>query len=160
LVKRINSRNFTEIVLFQGGSAKRSHQRLFSLKDDCYFTARHGITESILLSAGKSVEKLHIVTGWRDMLKVALWTSGKPSSSDTLALIGKICQLPEGLDALKTEDVNDIFRRLYQSGRLDVFRNVCQTAKITAESKIRREKLLVHCHLVSDGETGIVASSL
>ncbi len=160
MVKRINSWNFTEIVLFQGVSAKRSHQRLFSLKDDCYFAARHVITESILLSVGESVVKLHIVAGWRDMLKVALWTAGGPSPSDTLALIGKICRLPEGLDAPETEDLNNIFRRLYNGGRLDVFRKVCQAAKITAESKIGRKKLLVHCHLVSDGETGIVASSL
>ncbi len=104
--------------------------------------------------------KLHIVTEWLDMLKIALWTSGKPSSSDTLALIEKISRLPEGLNAPKTEDLNDIFRRFYQSGRLDVFRNVCQIAKITVESKIGRKKLLVDCHLVIDEETGIVASSL
>jgi hypothetical protein len=159
LEKRINSRNLTEIVLFHGEGAKRSHQKLFSLEEDCYFAARHSITESILLSV-EDVVKMHIVTGWLDMLKVALWTSGKPSSSDALALIGKICKLPEGLNAPKTGDVNDIFRRLYHGGRLDVFRKVCRTAKSMTESKILGRKLLVHCHLVGDERAGIVASSL
>jgi hypothetical protein len=148
------------MVLFQGGRAKRSHQKLFSLEEDCYFAARRSITESILLSVGESVVKMHIVTGWQDMLKVALWTAGNPSSSDTLALIGKICKLPEGLDAPETEDVNDIFRRLYHGGRLDVFRKVCRTAKSMTESMTIGRKLLVHCHLVGDERTGIVASSL
>lgn len=159
MVKRINSGNLTEMVLFQGESAMRSHRRLFSLNEDCYLAAGRSITESILLSSEESVVKLHVVTGWRDMLKIALWTSGNLSQSDVFAFMKNICTLPEGLDSA-TGDVDRIFRRLYDSGRLDVFRKVCRAAKSITEAKIGRERLLVHCHLVSDGNAGIVASSL
>jgi hypothetical protein len=159
LVKRINSRNLTEIVLFQGESAMRSHQRLFSLDRDCYLAARESITESILLSSGECVVKLHIVTGWLDMLRVALWTCGRPSSSDVFTLLRQICKRTGGLNVLK-DDVNDIFLRLYRGGRLDVFRQVCRRAKSMTESKLRRYGVAVHCHLVVYGEERIIASSL
>lgn len=137
----------------------RSHQKLFSLDRDCYLAAKERITESILLSSGECVAKLHIVTGWLDMLRVAMWTCGTPSSSDVFTLIRQICKSVAGLDA-PTDDVNDIFLRLYQRNRLDVLRQVCRRAKSMTESKLMRYGMAVHCHLVIYGEERIVASSL
>lgn len=159
-MNRIRPSNQTEIVLFQGEGAMRSHRRLFSLEEHCYCAARRGITESILLSTGESVAKLHVVTGWMDMLKVALWKSGEPSCKEVLALLRKICILPDGCNFKAADDLNRIFRMLYDDGRLDVFRRLCRAAKGRAESVIGSEKLVVHCHLVTDGEAGILASSL
>lgn len=136
------------------------HRRLFGLEENCYCAARQDITESILLSAGGNIVKLHIVTGWMDMLKVALWTSRKPSRQDVLGLLEKISALPAELSPVGANDMDHIQRMLYDYGRLDVFRKVCRAAKGMAESVIRREKLAVHCHMVIDGGAGIVASSL
>ena len=136
------------------------HRRLFGLEENCYCAARQDITESILLSAGGNIVKLHIVTGWMDMLKVALWTSRRPSRQDVLDLLENISSLPEGLSPAHANDVEHIHRMLYDQGRLDVFRKVCRAAKAMAESMIRKEKLAVHCHMVTEGEAGIVASSL
>jgi hypothetical protein len=159
LVERINSRNLTEIVLFQGERARRSHQVLFSLREDCYVAARQGITESILLSADKGVVKLHVVTGWVDILKVALWKSRNPSPSEVHNFLGRVCSLPRKLN-FPAAEADAVFRKLYDGGRLDVLRKVCKAAKRVAEARVGRGKLLVHCHLVDDAGGRIVASSL
>jgi len=66
----------------------------------------------------------------------------------------------EELRPFSHSDINDIFPWLYYSNRFDILRKICNAAKSRIESKIDSRKVLVYCHLVSEGTNKIVASSL
>jgi hypothetical protein len=63
----------------------------------------------------------------------------------------------DALRPFKESGVDHLFPWLYYNRRFDILKRVCTAAKAMAESRIGRK---VHCHLVSDEEAKIVASSL
>ena len=150
----------SEIVLYRGEAARQSHKELFALPDSCYVPLGEDVTAAVLDSAGEGVTKLHVLSGWEDMLRVALWSVGRPQRREVLELLKKSSAAESDLAPFRDADINDIFPSLYYGKRFDVLRKVCQAARSRAEGKIGRRNLLVYCHLVPDDVGRIVASNL
>ena len=151
---------FREIVIFEKEIAKNTHKALFSLNDDCYQTCGKNILQSVLDVAHKGLSKLHIAVGWESILKVAIWTSGRPLIHEVIALIKKTGVQEEELRPFQHADINDIFPWLYYSNRFDILRKICSAAKSRIESKIDSRRVLIYCHMVSYETETIVASNL
>jgi len=151
---------FREIVIFQDEISRKSHKVLFSLDDSCYKRCCKNIVDTVLEVAQSGLSKLHIIAGWENILKLAVWTCDRPMLHDVIALIKKAGVKEEELKPFKNSDINDLFPWLYYSNRFDILRKICSAAKTKIESKIDSRKVLVYCHLVSDETEKIVASSL
>jgi hypothetical protein len=151
---------FREIVIFEDEFSRESHKALFSLDDACYRRNDNNIVNTILEAAQSGLSKLHISAGWENMLKIAVWSCDRPPIHEVLALIRKTGVKEEELRPFSHSDINDIFPWLYYSNRFDILRKICNAAKSKIESKIDSRKVLVYCHLVSEGTKKIVASSL
>jgi hypothetical protein len=151
---------FREVVIFEDEISKESHKALFSLDDDCYRRNGKNIVDTILETTQAGFSKLHISAGWENILKIAVWTCDRPLIHEVTALIKKTGVKEEELRPFTHSDINDIFPWLYYSNRFDILRKICNTAKTRIESKIDSRKVLVYCHLVSEGTKKIVASSL
>ena len=151
---------FREIVIFEDEFSRESHKALFLLDDACYRRNDNEIVNTILEAARSGLSKLHISAGWENILKIAVWSSDRPLIHEVLALIRKTGVKDEELGPFSHSDINDIFPWLYYSNRFDILRKVCNAAKSRIESKINSRKVLVYCHLVSEGTKKIVASSL
>jgi len=151
---------FREIVIFQDEISKKSHKVLFSLDDACYKRCCKNIVDTVLEVAQSGLTKLHIIAGWENILKLAVWTSDRPLLHEVISLIKKTGVKEEELKPFKNSDINDLFPWLYYGNRFDVLRKICSAAKSRIESKINSRKVLVYCHLVSDETEKIVASSL
>lgn len=149
-----------EVVLYQGEDAKRSHQKLFSLHDSCYFPAGDSVVASILSLDLQNISKLHISARWEAMLEIALWTSGKPLMRDVILLLKRAGVGDDETAPFKEAETGDIFPWLYYGNRFDILRKVCNTAKTRIDSKLERKKLLVYCHLSMEGSERIIASNL
>jgi hypothetical protein len=150
----------TELILYRGEQAKQSHKELFSLNDDCYFAAGENIIDALLTLSSRDLSRLHISADWETILKIAVWTSDRPSGGEVLNLVKKSGLSDGELTPFLNADIGDLFPRLYYGNRLDILRRVCNAAKAKAESKIGSKRLLVYCHLVSNEAKKIVASSL
>ena len=151
---------FREVVIFEDEFSRDSHKALFFLDDVCYKPNGNNIINTILEAAQTGLSKLHISAGWENILKVAVWRSDRPLIHEVLALIRKTGVKEEELIPFAHSDINDIFPWLYYSNRFDILRKICNAAKSKIESKIDSRKVLVYCHLVSEGTNKIVASSL
>ena len=151
---------FREIVIFEDEFSRESHKALFLLDDACYRRNDNEIVNTILEASRSGLSKLHISAGWENILKIAVWSSDRPLIHEVLALIRKTGVKDEELGPFSHSDINDIFPWLYYSNRFDILRKVCNAAKSRIESKINSRKVLVYCHLVSEGTKKIVASSL
>ena len=151
---------FREIVIFQDEISRKSHKVLFSLDDSCYKRCCKNIVDTVLEVAQSGLSKLHIIAGWENILKLAVWTCDRPMLHEVMALIKKAGVKEEELKPFKNSDINDLFPWLYYSNRFDILRKICSAAKTKIESKIDSRKVLVYCHLVSDETEKIVASSL
>jgi len=151
---------FREIVIFQDELSRKCHKVLFSLDDDCYKRCCKNIVDAVLEVAQTGLSKLHIIAGWENILKLAVWTCDKPLIHEVISLIKKTGVKEEELKPFKNSDVNDLFPWLYYGNRFDILRKICSTAKTKIESKIDSRKVLVYCHLISDETEKIVASSL
>jgi hypothetical protein len=152
--------NTSEIVLYQGEAAKKSHQQLFALDDSCYCPAGGSIVESVLSADLDDVSRLHISVGWEAMTELALWTPHVPPVNDVLLLLKKAGIGDDEVAPFTKGEVRDIFPWLYYGKRFDVLRRVCNTAKTRVDAKLERKKLLVYCHLSEDEAGRIVASNL
>lgn len=150
-------RTSREIVVYLGEAARTSHKALFSLGDECYISASENVISAILSVADQDVDRLHISADWKEILKVALWTTGEPALYDVINLLRKAGASDADLGPFRKSDVDHIFPSLYYHRRFDIFKRICRAAKAMAESRIDRK---VYCHLVSDQEVKIVASSL
>jgi hypothetical protein len=151
---------FREIVIFQDEISRKSHKVLFSLDDSCYKRCCKNIVDTVLDAAQSGLSKLHIIVGWENILKLAVWTCDRPLLHEVIALIKKTGVKEEELKPFKNSDINDLFPWLYYGNRFDILRKICSAAKSKIESKIDSRKVLVYCHLVSDETGKIVASSL
>ena len=151
---------FREIVIFQDEISRKAHKVLFSLDDACYKRCCKNIVDTVLEAAQSGLSKLHIIAGWENILKLAVWTCDRPLIHEVISLIKKTGVKEEELKPFKNSDINDLFPWLYYSNRFDILRKICSAAKTKIESKIDSRKVLVYCHLVSDETGKIVASSL
>lgn len=149
-----------EIVLYKGETARRSHQALFALKDDCYREAGDDIVASITESAVEGISKIHLSADWEALLRVALWSKIRPSASDVISILVKSGASATELAPFAGSDFNDILPSLYYGKRFELLKKICRAAKARAESKIAPRKLFVHCHLISEETGAIIASSL
>ena len=151
---------FREIVIFQDEISRKCHKVLFSLDDACYKRCCKNIVDAVLEVAQSGLSKLHIIAGWENILKLAVWTCDKPLIHEVISLIKKTGVKEEELKPFKNSDINDLFPWLYYGNRFDTLRKICGAAKTKIESKIDSRKVLVYCHLVSYETEKIVASSL
>ena len=151
---------FREIVIFEDELSRDSHKALFVLDDVCYRRNDNEIVNTILEAAQSGLSKLHVSVGWENILKIAVWSCDRPLIHEVLTLIRKAGVKDEDLRPFSHSDINDIFPWLYYSNRFDILRKICNAAKSKIESKIDSRKVLVYCHLVSEGTNKIVASSL
>ncbi len=149
----------SEVVLYQGETAKECHKNLFALDGSCYLSAGSELIASVKSVCQKSPRKLHIAAGWEGMLKVSLWTENL-AVHDVLSLMKKCGVQDEELGLFRRSEINDIFPWLYYGKRIDVLRKICNAAKARAESKIDMKILRVYCHLVSGETEKMIASSL
>lgn len=140
-----------------GEAARKSHKALFSLGDECYFSASENVIGAILAVADQDLDRLHISADWKTILQVALWIPGEPAIYDVINLLRKAGATDDDVGPFKKSDVDHIFPWLYYNRRFDILKRICRAAKATAESRIDRK---VYCHLVSREEAKIVASSL
>ena len=159
-VSKDKSDVFREIAIFQDEISRKSHKVLFSLDDSCYKRCCKNIVDTVLEVAQSGLSKLHIIAGWENILKLAVWTCDRPLLHEVIALIKKTGVKEEELKPFKNSDIHDLFPWLYYSNRFDILRKICSAAKTKIESKIDSRKVLVYCHLVSDETEKIVASSL
>lgn len=151
---------FREIVIFQDEISRESHKALFSLDDVCYMQSSRNILDSILEVSQTGLSKLHISAGWENILKIAVWACDRPLIHEVLALIKKTGVKEEELRPFEHSDISDIFPWLYYSNRFDILRKICNAAKSRIESRIDSRKVMVYCHLATEGTNKIVASSL
>lgn len=149
-----------EIVLYLNDTAKHAHQQLFTLADASYTPINGKLTDSIIAAAFGSAVKVHIAADWETILKVALWTSEKPTSHDVHALLKKMGVAEGELLPFAKSDINDLFPWLYYGKKFDTLRKICNAAKARAESRIEKKTVLVYCHLVFSEPQKIIASSL
>ena len=150
----------TETVLYQGEGAMKAHAGLFRLDSSCYRETGTSVTDAVLAAACSGVLRLHIVGDWETILKVALWSAGRPTVHDTLALIAKAGAAPEELAPFRKAEVSDLFPWLYYGKRFDILRRICNFAKTRAAAKCGRNNLLIYCHLFLDDAAQIIASNL
>jgi len=154
----INFGPLTELVLYQGGAALISHKELFSLRDECYIEFSGDINDLVPYSAGEELTRLHTVTEWETLLRIALWNAEGPLIRDALGLLKKSGIKDAELSPFMHADVNDLFPWLYYGKRFEILRKICNAAKTRMELKFDRKKLLVYSHLIS-GESGRIAAS-
>jgi hypothetical protein len=157
---RTVSEGSKEIVIYEGEAAKESHKELFSLDDSYYLMAGDNMLKSLSSAVTDDLAKLHISAGWESVLKIALWTSGRPFLHDVLGLLKKAGISEAELSPFKNADINDLFPWLYYGKRFEILRKICNKAKARAEAGLEKKKLLVYCHLVSEETGRVVASSL
>ncbi|MDH4232016.1 MAG: hypothetical protein OEW04_08310 [Nitrospirota bacterium] len=151
---------FREIVLFQDELSRKIHKALFSLDDACYRQSTNNIVAAVQEAAQSGLSKLHIIAGWENILKIAIWTSDRPLIHEVLSLIKKTGVKENELRPFKNADIGDIFPWLYYGNRFDILRKICSAAKTKTELMTDSRKVLVYCHLVSVETEKIVASSL
>jgi hypothetical protein len=154
---RENMRGSKEKVVYLGEAAKKSHKALFALGDECYVPVSKDIVGAVLAFENQDLDRLHISADWKAILKVALWTRGEPAMYDVMNLLKKAGATDHDLGPFRQSAVEHILPSLYYSRRFDILKKVCRVAKATAESRINRK---VYCHLVSEQDAKIVASSL
>lgn len=151
---------FREIVIFQDETAKRSHQELFSLHDTRYLKSGESMVHSIEDAMAGGFDRLHVSAGWEEMLKIAFWTSRRPSLGEVMSLLRKSGAGDDDLQPFRESDINDFFPWLYYGRRFDILKRVCGMAKARIEARMENRMALVYCHLSANETRRIVASSL
>jgi hypothetical protein len=147
------------LVLVEGEAAKKSHQELFSLPNAQYRAIKRTITEEVTTAFLGLPAELHIAAGWETILSAALWPRTEFSVHDVLALVKKSGKAEDDLSFLEDLDLHDLFFLLCREKRLDLLRGICNAAKASVEWRCGKNTR-VHCHLVSEETSVIVASSL
>jgi hypothetical protein len=149
---------FTEIVLYENGSALRAHRELFTLPEDAYRPLSEDTIACISAELGNAPDRLHIAAGWETIVRTALWKPNVPGIQEVLFLLDKAGAGRDELKPFSRSDLNDLFPWLYYGKKFDILRRICSMAK--AKVEVTSRKFLVYCHLVSEDAGKIVASSL
>jgi len=149
-----------EVVISLNEVSVRAHKELYSFEDRRYIMSGADLLASILSAAEKGVDRLHIATNWENLLRIALWSSGKPPLFDVISLLKKSGVAEAELQPFRKSEISDLLPSLYYGGKFDILRRVCYAARTKAEAKANRRGLHIYCHLVSDESRRIIASSL
>lgn len=148
----------TDIVLTSGERAKKAHKDLYHFSDDVYLDAGDNLLQSVEKLSGDFI-RLHIATTWKGILNLALWKP-EPTMGDVFILLKNTGIGPDELLPFKDADLNDIFPWLYYGKRFDILKKICSIAKTNSERHIADKDARVHCHIVSEEASLIVASTL
>lgn len=149
-----------EVVLSLNELSARAHKELYSFEDRRYITGGTDILASILLTAEQGADRLHIATDWENLLRIALWSSGKPPLFDVIRLLKKSGAEEAELQPFRDSEIGDLLPWLYYGRKFDILRRVCTAARTKAEAKANIKWLHIYCHLVSEESRCIIASSL
>lgn len=149
-----------EVVLSVNELAVKAHKELYSFEDRHYIISEDDLLASILLTAEKGADRLHIAVDWENLLRVALWSPGSPPLYDVISLLKRSGAAETELQPFRKSEINDLLPWLYYGRKFDILRRLCLAARTKAEAKANRKGLHIYCHLVSDESRCIVASSL
>lgn len=147
-----------EAVIASDEESKRLHKELYHCPDDAYRFAGDDIFAAIR-GLGGDFRRLHVATGWPDILRLAVWKVD-PGIGDLFVLLRSVGLREEELLPFRASATGDIFPWLYYGRRLDVLRKICCIAKTNVESHLKDRDTRVYTHLISQDLRGIVASSL
>lgn len=149
-----------EVVLSLNELSARAHKELYSFEDRRYIMSGPDLLASVLSAAENSADRLHIVTDWENLLKIALWSSADPPLFDVISLLKKSGAAEAELQPFMKSEISDLLPWLYYSKKFDILRRICIAAKAKTEIKVNKKGLHIYCHLVSDESRSIIASSL
>ncbi|MBI5634589.1 MAG: hypothetical protein HZA15_14060 [Nitrospirae bacterium] len=149
-----------EVVLTASELAAQAHKELYSFEDRLYIPSGSDILASIVSLAEKGPDRLHIAADWANLLRVALWSSPNPPLFDVITLLKKSGAAAAELQPFAKAEISDLLPWLYYGRKFDILRRICNAAKTKAELMVRRKGLHIYCHLVSDENRRIIASSL
>ncbi|MCX5717959.1 MAG: hypothetical protein NTW44_06580 [Nitrospirae bacterium] len=156
-----------EIVICDSETASQAHMELFRSSDNKYIISDkaasilHSLSHIInTYCLSSSLQKIHFVMDWSNILQVSLWQIAKPSAGDVFTLLRNEGISSEELQPFKTSDINDIFPWLYYGKRVDILRRLCHIAKRKVEGNFKKCSIAVECHIIAEDIKKIVASSL
>ena len=135
--------NDTSLVICDSETAGQAHTELFSFGCNRHIVLEKAadILDSLLniinSCPASSLQKIHLVMEWPNILQISLWTS-KPSTGDVFTLLRNQGVGSEELKPFKTSDINDIFPWLYYGKRFDVLRKICHIAKRKVEGNFKK----------------------
>jgi len=153
------------IVLCDSEIARGAHSELFSsghryIIPDKAANMLEAISNIInTYSSSSSLQKIHLVVGWPNILQISLWTS-KPSTGDIFTLLRNQGVTSDELKPFKASDINDIFPWLYYGKRFEILKKLCHIVKRKIENNFKKSSVSVDCHIVAEDTKKIVASSL
>ena len=157
----------TELIICDNETAGQAHMELFRSGDSDYIIPDKAASILDSLShvinaycSSSSLQKIHLVMGWPNILQVSLWQKAKPSAGDIFTLLRNAGISSEELQPFKTSDINDFFQWLYYGKRFDVLRRLCHIAKRKVEGNFKKYHIAVECHIIAEDTKKIVASSL
>ncbi|MBI5847839.1 MAG: hypothetical protein HZB31_07820 [Nitrospirae bacterium] len=149
-----------EVVLAVNDLAAQAHKELYAFEASRYRISGTDLFASLLSVFEKGADRLHIVADWENLLRIALWSPGKPPLFDVLSLLKKSGAAEAELQPFGKAEISDLLPWLYYGRKFDILRRLCHAARSKAEAKANRKGMHVYCHLVSDESRCIIASSL
>ena len=157
----------TEIVICDNETASQAHMELFRSSDNEHIIQDKAasILDSLshiinVYCSSHSLQKIHLVMGWANILQISLWKTAKPAVGDIFTLLRNEGISSEELKPFKASDINDIFPWLYYGKRFDILRRLCHIAKRKVEDNFKKYSIAVECHIIAEDTKKIVASSL
>jgi len=148
----------TEWVFASSPASKDAHRNLYHFSESSYIVTGKDLMESIT-GFERDFCRLHIASPWINMVMLAIGKA-KPLKGDILLLLRRAGITAEELAPFREAEPDDIFPWLFYGRRFDVLRRICQAAKANAEKSLKDKDARVHCHLVVEDTTEIIASSL
>ncbi|MFZ3122467.1 MAG: hypothetical protein WA104_03755 [Thermodesulfovibrionales bacterium] len=156
-----------ELVICDSETASQAHKELFRSTDNKHIILDNAasILDSLshiinVYCSSHSLQKIHLVMGWSNILQVSLWKTAKPAVGDIFTLLRNEGISSEELKMLKASAIDDIFPWLYYGKRFGVLRKICHIAKRKAEDSFKGHSITVDCHIIAEDTKKIVASSL
>lgn len=157
----------TEIVICDSETASQAHKELFRASANKHIILDNATSTLDFLShiiasycSSSTIQKIHFVMGWANILQISLLKASKPSSGDVLTLLRNEGISSEELKPFKASDINDLFPWLYYGKRFDILRRLCHIAKRKVEDNFKKYSIAVECHIIAEDTKKIVASSL
>jgi len=159
LVCDVTSGGKHEVVISEDELSKEAHQSLFRFRDEHYHLCDGDAFESLRNALNRGAIKIHLSGSWTWILSFAIGQK-EPKRGDVFYLLKSCGIKEEELVPFRKADVEDIFHFLYYGKRFEVLRKVCHRAKNQTEQMLGKEGVSIHCHIVSNITSQIVASSL
>ncbi len=148
----------SEIVFVSNEASRNAHRELYHFREQSYIIVTGDLLQTVTAFRG-DLNKLHVASGWLDIIKLAVWKS-EPGVGDLFFLLRSLGITPEELLPFREAEIADLFPWLYYSKRFDVLRKICFAARANVGKHIKNKEARIHCHLTSEDAKRIVASSL